>query len=239
MANKRKAIDIGVAALMYRGGATLAEVAQEFGVSPRTIMLRLRERKVPIRKRGQGPRAGQHSRVLSDEQEAELAQRYRAGEFSGELARAFGVGRHAILNALQRQGITKRDKQNAQAALNSRRREKGERHPNFKGGRVTTQDSYILVGIDETDPLWSMATERRRKEYAGYIGTGYVLEHRLVMARHLGRPLSRQETVHHVNGNRSDNRLENLQLRTGKHGAGKALCCADCGSRNIVSSPLE
>ncbi len=40
-----------------------------------------------------------------------------------------------------------------------------------------------------------------------------VMEHRYVMERHLGRALGRSEVVHHINGDRLDNRVENLEVK--------------------------
>ena len=50
-----------------------------------------------------------------------------------------------------------------------------------------------------------------------------VLEHRLVMEQRLGRELRPEETVHHLNGQRADNRPENIRLFSSRHGPGQAV----------------
>lgn len=81
-----------------------------------------------------------------------------------------------------------------------------------KHGRRSNVGGYIMITLAPTDPLVDMCRDRRT-----------VQEHRLVMARHLGRPLTRDEFVHHRNGIKDDNRIENLELWTRSHPDGQRV----------------
>jgi hypothetical protein len=74
---------------------------------------------------------------------------------------------------------------------------KGERNHGWKGGTTISQSGYRLVRVPGHPQAHT---------------SGYVMEHVFVMTEHLRRFLLPEENVHHRNGIRDDNRLENLEL---------------------------
>ena len=187
------------------------------------------------------------ARRFTPEQDKELARRYQAGALMRELAEEHETQIKTVRAALRRAGVPKKQYRIFTDAERGRvvalyeqgesveaiardlsthpqkirkvlweqgikveqRYATGEKHGLWKRARWVDQNGYIRVRVD------------------GY----YMVEHRHVMEQHLGRKLGRRETVHHINGDKHDNRIENLQLRQGRHGKGVLLTCRNCGWR--------
>lgn len=150
----------------------------------------------------------------------QIAALWLEGALQVDLAEQFGIDRSVISRLMWYHGIPR--------PPSGRGARRGEAHQSWKGGRTVRADGYVLVRLPIDDPLLVMANS-----------SGYAVEHRLVMARALGRPLRSDESVHHLNGDRQDNRPENLQLRqAAQHGKGVVMQCQECGSHNVEPVPI-
>jgi transposase-like protein len=197
---------------MYRNGATLSEVAHVYGTNPSTVRRYVLISGESLRSKGDARRRQFPPGLI-----AALVAEYESGATSSDIARKHGISAEIVRGRLREKGIQLRP-----------RSQGGPLHSCWKGGTKITSDGYRTVWIPPHDPLAVM----RQK-------AGTVLEHRLVMARSLGRPLHSYETVHHKNADKQDNRIDNLQLRQGNHGAGGAWKCLDCGSHDVTCVELD
>lgn len=74
----------------------------------------------------------------------------------------------------------------------------GPKNGMWKGGRTVTQHGYVLIRVGEDHHLADVR--------------GYAYEHRVVAEEKIGRRLRDGEQVHHTNGDKQDNRRENLKV---------------------------
>lgn len=147
----------------------------------------------------------------TDAQLVSMATLYSDGHSLRGIAERMGCSRRTIEHHLRKQGVQLRPR----GMQTERQKLYGERHPNWRGGVHRRHADVRRTG--------SGYVSRLAREHPYCSRDGYVLEHRLVVERYLqatnrGHPglgddgyLRPDWVVHHRNGVKDDNRLENLQ----------------------------
>lgn len=217
-------------------GKSTTEIGAIEGVHRDTILYWLKAHNIPRRTAGR-------SRMLSATRRAQemkpiLVEMYIKQEMTVlKIAEALDLSASQVLWCMERVGIERRDRtcgfyqctgkphphlgkrgplsymwrrKASQKSRDKRSRtmkriaKRGKEHHAWQGGKTRHSSGYILVKKHE-HPLANIH--------------GYVFEHHLVMEQKIGRPLTREEVVHHINGFKDDNRPSNLLLlpNTGAH----------------------
>lgn len=122
-----------------------------------------------------------------------LKKYHELGSISA-VTRETGISRYYIIKALDEAGL-KRNK--GFKSPRTKEIKKGSEHHNWKGGFYKNREGYIKTYAPD---------------HPNADTKGYYPEHRIVMEKKLGRYLKKSEHVHHINGLKDDNRIENLEL---------------------------
>jgi len=161
---------------------------------------RIRKRSDALRRRLQDPSVRKDRRLWLKLQKDELHQLYWEEKLSTrQIAELKDVSVSTVQLAMKKYGIKTRNLSEALknayiTGVKSRRQQTGSKNPNWRGGRFKDDKGYIRVYCPN---------------FNGRKGR-YVAEHIIVWERAYGTRLPKGYVIHHLNGTKDDNRLENL-----------------------------
>jgi len=182
--NRGKKVDVEKAVQLYKNGVSMNEIGRILGHHHSVIKYHIVRSDAVIRDQ----REAQRKPIES----SSIAQMYNDGMSAVEIAKELGVTYQCIYDRLAEAGVKTRSRKDQIAAMMERGTynvPKGENHKNWKGGKTISNGGYVGIKV-----------EGKRK---------YVPEHRHVWEQHNG-PLPKDWIVHHLNGIKKDNRIENL-----------------------------
>ncbi|MBM4356062.1 MAG: HNH endonuclease [Deltaproteobacteria bacterium] len=186
---KRIDLDEELVRRLYLEGKPMQQIADRLSCS-RPVIARAVRCMGLTRQRPRPYRDSPNPReIILDEEE--VTRLFAARVPMVQMAKRLGCGRTKVAATIRRLGLSR---------VAPTRGRSGPASPHWRGGRRITRSGYVLIQVGP--------------DYPGAPIGGRMLEHRLVMQRALGRPLLRHEVVHHINGVKTDNRIENLALMT-------------------------
>lgn len=152
----------------------------------------------------------------------DIVAMYESGSTIMEISEKYSIGDTTILLWLRKLGIKRRSRgvPKGYKFSEEHNRNVAEGH---RGLKRTAEQRKHISDARKCDYNGMNGYGHTKQDSRGYIlaycpmhpkahADGYVLLHRVIMERHIGRYLNNNEVAHHINHIRSDNRIENLRL---------------------------